>query len=504
MLPQLDPCVGFSEPDDAVTVPRRHRSPTAPEGLLTDVLVEVGQLLLVQVCDLRVDSLARIDNVLLQQVLLYRLHARHLLLLELRLDGLVVAVGLWVRADVAADDVVRKPLVLHRVRLISQDTKDVEAAEDGIRKVHVLGEGALGVVPPLGGVGHRNDGTPRLQCGDDAGLGDGDRLLFHGLMDGRAVLVVHLVELVDETDAFVGQDHGATLEAPVSVLVAADSSCQPDGTGALASGVDRTREGLLHVLQELGLCQARVAHDECVKVAANTVLPSGYLTLPAHHAKRDGRLYVPHAVDGGCHGRNEALTNVWALRKLQYLLRLVVRNLDEPHVTLAVRVQRLDLCAVDWEAGACVCRRVIEATIDASQVELVTWADGVHLVASDNDLLGPGHLPWLHGAGALLQRDPLPIRVERLLAVHTPRTPRLALDARAWSELLVGCHIERAGGEAALCTPQVKALHLVGDASPLRDNAMNTHELRQVLRAQLPDGLAHGEGVDGDAQLFLI
>ncbi len=43
--------------------------------------------------------------------------------------------------------------------------------------------------------------VPGLEGGDDAGLGDGDGLLLHGLVDGRAVLVVHLVKLVDQAHA---------------------------------------------------------------------------------------------------------------------------------------------------------------------------------------------------------------------------------------------------------------------------------------------------------------
>ena len=42
------------------------------------------------------------------------------------------------------------------------------------------------------GVRRSNHGAPGLQRGDDAGLGDGDALLLHGLVDARPVCVVHL------------------------------------------------------------------------------------------------------------------------------------------------------------------------------------------------------------------------------------------------------------------------------------------------------------------------
>ena len=49
----------------------------------------------------------------------------------------------------------------------------------------------------------------------DAGLGDGDGLLLHGLVDGHLVLHVHLVKLVDAADAVVRQHQRARLDAEV-------------------------------------------------------------------------------------------------------------------------------------------------------------------------------------------------------------------------------------------------------------------------------------------------
>jgi hypothetical protein len=44
------------------------------------------------------------------------------------------------------------------------------------------------------GIGSSYDSAAGLQGGDDAGLGDGDALLLHGLMDTGSVLVIHLRE----------------------------------------------------------------------------------------------------------------------------------------------------------------------------------------------------------------------------------------------------------------------------------------------------------------------
>ncbi len=46
------------------------------------------------------------------------------------------------------------------------------------------------------GVGGCDDGASGLQRGDNAGLGDGDTLLLHGLMDARPVSIIHLADRV--------------------------------------------------------------------------------------------------------------------------------------------------------------------------------------------------------------------------------------------------------------------------------------------------------------------
>ena len=57
---------------------------------------------------------------------------------------------------------------------------------------------------------------PCLKRCDDSSLGDGDALLFHGLVDACSVLVVHLVKLVDKTDTLVSKHKRATLQDPLA------------------------------------------------------------------------------------------------------------------------------------------------------------------------------------------------------------------------------------------------------------------------------------------------
>eukprot|EP00972_Heterocapsa_arctica_P033274 4896744-Heterocapsa_arctica.AAC.1 len=69
-----------------------------------------------------------------------------------------------------------------------------------------------------------------------------------------------------------------------------------------------------------------------------------------------------HAVDGGCHGGDEALPDVGVLGQLHDLLHHVLRDLVNPDVTLLLDVHRLQLRAEDGEAGASVRRRIVQAT----------------------------------------------------------------------------------------------------------------------------------------------
>lgn len=81
------------------------------------------------------------------------------------------------------------------------------------------GGGVLGgsaAHPPVDGVGGRQHGAAGVEAGVDSRLGDGDAALLHHLVDGRAVHVGHLVELVDAHHAAVGQHHGPRLQTALA------------------------------------------------------------------------------------------------------------------------------------------------------------------------------------------------------------------------------------------------------------------------------------------------
>ena len=50
-----------------------------------------------------------------------------------------------------------------------------------------------------------------VERGGDAGLGNGDGLLLHGLVDRHPVVLTHLVKLINAHHTTISEDHGASL-----------------------------------------------------------------------------------------------------------------------------------------------------------------------------------------------------------------------------------------------------------------------------------------------------
>ena len=84
-------------------------------------------------------------------------------------------------------------------------------------------------------------------------------------MDGHAILLIHLVELIDAHQAVVRQDHGAALEREAAAVLH-HGRREASGAAALAARVHRDRRHLVPELQELTLRRARVAQQQDVDV----------------------------------------------------------------------------------------------------------------------------------------------------------------------------------------------------------------------------------------------
>jgi len=203
LLPQLHLLVLLLDPDHGLNVPDGHGLAAQLALLLSDLLVKLSELLLVQLGGLREHVLPLITNVVFEGPLVEGLYIRpdpESLRLYFLLGLLIhVLVGF----DVRADDKVLQLLVVLGVLIILQHTKHVEPGKDRIRQIHVLQECQGGVIPPVLRVLLLHHLAPLLQGLTNTLFLDRNRLLLHLLVDTRPVLIIHLIELVNQTDTAV-------------------------------------------------------------------------------------------------------------------------------------------------------------------------------------------------------------------------------------------------------------------------------------------------------------
>mmetsp|Transcript_14066 Transcript_14066/g.46492 ORF Transcript_14066/g.46492 Transcript_14066/m.46492 type:complete len:463 (-) Transcript_14066:22-1410(-) len=140
-------------------------------------------------------------------------------------------------------------------------------------------------------------------------------------MDGCPVALLHLVKLVDAADAHIGQHERAALEDQIARHgVAHDGGGEADAGGALARRVDGARRRVRDVLEQLRLCDARVAHQADVDVAAD---PHAVRHLPrraADHEEQERLLDVVVAEDLGRDRLGELGVDLGLLGELVELL----------------------------------------------------------------------------------------------------------------------------------------------------------------------------------------
>lgn len=175
--------------------------------------------------------------------------------------------------QVTADNESSEQLVLHWVDRILDDAEYVETGENGLGELDVLLEGDSRVVAASDRVGGCYNRATRLESGYDTSFGNGDGLLFHGLVDRRSVGVVHLVKLVDEANTLVGEHESTAFQRPFAChWVLAHTGGQTDGGSTLTGSEDGTVCSFLDILQELGFCCTRISEKQDVDVASDPVL----------------------------------------------------------------------------------------------------------------------------------------------------------------------------------------------------------------------------------------
>mmetsp|Transcript_45718 Transcript_45718/g.116970 ORF Transcript_45718/g.116970 Transcript_45718/m.116970 type:complete len:356 (-) Transcript_45718:158-1225(-) len=119
---------------------------------------------------------------------------------------------------VRRQDVARHGGVPLGVILIKQDQHKVKSAEQWGGKPGVDRERLVGIVGLLG-IHDAKDGGGGAQRGDEAGLGNAERLLLHGLQDGSAVALLDAVKLVDAAHPAVREHQRPGLQTPLASLL---------------------------------------------------------------------------------------------------------------------------------------------------------------------------------------------------------------------------------------------------------------------------------------------
>lgn len=129
-------------------------------------------------------------------------------------------------------------------------------------------------------------------------------------MDRSPVRVVHLVKLVDETGALVGENERATFESPfASNGILANAGRKTDRRCALARSEHRPMSRLLNVLQELRFGRSRITKQQYVDVATDSVLALDVLRTSTEKGEGESSFDVFVTVDGGRDRFDDAFTD---------------------------------------------------------------------------------------------------------------------------------------------------------------------------------------------------
>ena len=87
--------------------------------------------------------------------------------------------------------------------LVSNQPYQVKSGKQSGGQVNIILNATLHVITSIGRISSRQNAGPGIQSGQDTGLGNGNCLLFHHLVDGGSVTFVHFVELINATHTII-------------------------------------------------------------------------------------------------------------------------------------------------------------------------------------------------------------------------------------------------------------------------------------------------------------
>ena len=218
---------GLRHSDDGLDMPNCNRNTADGAWLTPDVCVELGDFILVDLWKFRFHVSLRVNQIFLEHLLwndiwILLVHAivwEHVLvkvclasfeLLSSLLfwDLLIFLIvfnlsDLWMVLHVWIYDESSQSIVVILINLVLHDGQEIKSRKNWSCEINIIIEIQRGIVISLQRVSCCNDTASCLQAGVDSSLGDRDGLLFHGFVDWSSVLIVHFVELINETDTFV-------------------------------------------------------------------------------------------------------------------------------------------------------------------------------------------------------------------------------------------------------------------------------------------------------------
>ena len=99
---------------------------------------------------------------------------------------------------------------------VADDEDEIETGQNGRLEVDVLARCFEVVVSAEDRVGGGQNTRASVEDCGDTGLGDGDGLLLHLLLDGYTIFVTHLVEFVNANSTAISKHHGTAFKVELS------------------------------------------------------------------------------------------------------------------------------------------------------------------------------------------------------------------------------------------------------------------------------------------------
>ena len=212
--------------------------------------------------------------------------------------------------------------------LVEDDEEEIETGHDWSRDVYVVAERLGAVVPSSDRVCSSQDRGASVERGVNASLGNGDRLLFHSLVDSHLILDVHLVELINAADAMVSEHKRTSFDTELTSLwVLAHRCSQTSRIGGLTATVDRAGQELADVLEELRFSCGGVSDNTNIDITSQLDSIGCVLFDSAKKLEENSLLHVEVAIDSRCHRPGQLSVEVLLVLHQHNSVLLLLREL---------------------------------------------------------------------------------------------------------------------------------------------------------------------------------